>query len=117
MDTATVTLEFFSDTKEHLKSLEHALKRVHDVGVSMIEPRDAGAATLVAIGIEKGGERGQMAAQSVAQTLYTFIHDPASQGQKQIFLFTIEGDRVDAGTLSQEQLQEIILAAKAGEQD
>jgi hypothetical protein len=52
----------------------------------------------------------------VAQTLYTFIHDPTSQGQKQIFLFTIEGDRVDAETLSQEQLQEIIVAAKAGEQ-
>ncbi|HZS75335.1 MAG TPA: hypothetical protein VFA41_01870 [Ktedonobacteraceae bacterium] len=116
MDIATITLEFFSDTKEHLKSLEHALKRVHDVGVSLIEPREASAPTLVAISIEKSGERGEQAAQGVAQTLYTFIHDPTSQGQKQIFLFTIEGDRVDAETLSQEQLQEIIVAAKAGEQ-
>ena len=42
MDT-TITIEFFSDTKEHLRMLEQSLKHEHDVDVDLVEPRDAQA--------------------------------------------------------------------------
>ncbi len=115
MDT-TITIEFFSDTEEHLKSLEHQLKHLHDVDVDLVEPRDANAPALVAIGIRKHGERARQAAQEVAQVLYNFLHDQTgSAGRKQIFLFTIEGDRVDIEPLSAQEIADIILAAKEGE--
>jgi hypothetical protein len=117
MDTGTtITIEFFSDTKEHLKNLEHQLKHIHDVGVDLVEPKDTTAPALVAIGIKKQGERAEQAAQHVAQTLYSFLHDATgSAGRKQIFLFTIEGDRVDIEPLSVQEINDIILAAKEGE--
>ena len=115
MDT-TITIEFFSDTKQHLKILEHALKHEHDVDVDLVEPKDAIAPVLIAIGIKKGGERAEKAAQRVAQVLYSFLHDEATPaGQKRIFLLTIEGDRVDIETLAVEEIERIILAAKEGE--
>ena len=46
MDT-TITIEFFSDTEEHLKSLEHQLKHIHDVGVDLVEPQDVVASPIV----------------------------------------------------------------------
>ena len=106
----TITIEFFSDTKEHLKTLEQRLKHEHDVDVDLVEPRDATAPTLIAIGIKKHGERAENAAQRVAQTLYSFLHDDAAQ--KQALLLTIEGDRVDVKNLSVEQIKEIILEAR-----
>src|SRR5690348_299129 len=112
MDT-TVTIEFFSDTKEHLKTLEQRLKHEHDVDVDLVEPRDATAPTLVAIGIKKHGERAENAAQRVAQVLYSFLQEDA--GQKQALLLTIEGDRVDVKNLSVEQIKEIILEARENE--
>jgi hypothetical protein len=115
MDT-TITIEFLSDTEEHLRSLEHQLKHIHDVGVDLVEPKDTTAPALVAIGIKKHGERAQQAAQQVAQVLYSFLHDGAgSTGQKQIFLFTIEGDRIDIEPLAVQEIEGIILAAKEGE--
>ena len=115
MDT-TITIEFFSDTEEHLKSLEQQLKRIHDVDVDLVEPKDTTAPALVAIGIKKHGERAEQAARQVAQVLYNFLHDETdSAGQKQIFLFTIEGDRVDIEPLSAQEIADIILAAKEGE--
>ncbi|MBV9690111.1 MAG: hypothetical protein JO202_10440 [Ktedonobacteraceae bacterium] len=115
MDT-TITIEFFSDTKEHLKILEQQLKHEHDVDVDLVEPKDVTAPVLVAIGIKKGGGRAEKAAQRVAQVLYSFLHDEATPaGQKRIFLLTIEGDRVDIETLAVEEIEEIILAAKEGE--
>jgi hypothetical protein len=112
MDT-TITIEFFSDTKEHLKTLEQRLKHEHDVDVDLLEPRDATAPALVAIGIRKHGERAENAAQRVAQTLFSFLQDDAAQ--KQMLLLTIEGDRVDVKNLSVEQIKEIILEAKENE--
>ncbi|HKV58324.1 MAG TPA: hypothetical protein VJO32_08575 [Ktedonobacteraceae bacterium] len=112
MDT-TITIEFFSDTKEHLKTLEQRLKHERDVDVDMLIPRDATAPALVSIGIKKHGERAEDAAQRVAQTLHSFLHDDS--GQKQMLLLTIEGDRMDIQTLSVEQIKEIILEAKAEE--
>jgi hypothetical protein len=115
MDT-TITIEFFSDTKEHLRALEERLKHEHDVDVDLVEPRDLTAPALVAIGIKKHGERAENAAQRVAQTLYSFLHDDAgTTGQKQMLLLTIEGDRMDIKTLSVEQIKEIILEAKENE--
>ena len=115
MDT-TITIEFFSDTQEHLKSLEQELKRIHDVDVDLVEPKDASAPALVAIGIKKHGERAKQAAQQVAEALYHFLHDETgAAGQKQIFLFTIEGDRIDIESLSTQEIADIILAAKEGE--
>ncbi len=112
MDT-TITIEFFSDTKEHLRTLEQRLKHEHDVDVDLVEPRDLAAPALVAIGIKKHGERAEDAAQRVAQTLYSFLHE--APGQKQMLLLTIEGDRMDIQTLSVEQIKEIILEAKENE--
>ena len=115
MDT-TVTIEFFAESEQHLKTLEHQLKRIHDVEVYLVEPRDAGAPALVAIGIDKSGERAMMAVHNVAQVLYDFIHeDTGAAGQKQILLLTIEGERVDIQSLPIEEIERIINAAKEGE--
>jgi hypothetical protein len=110
---ATITIEFFSDTKEHLKTLEQRLKHEHDVEVDLVEPRDVTAPALVAIGIKKHGERAENAAQRVAQTLYSFLNDDAAR--KQMLLLTIEGDRLDVKNLSVEQIKEIILEARENE--
>ena len=112
MDT-TITIEFFSDTKEHLQMLEQRLKHEHDVDVDLLEPRDIQAPALVSIGIKKHGERAENAAQRVAQTLYSFLHEDPSQ--KQMLLLTIEGDRMDIKELSVEQLRAIILEARENE--
>ncbi|HLX58767.1 MAG TPA: hypothetical protein VKR83_17240 [Ktedonobacteraceae bacterium] len=113
---ATITVEFFSDTKEHLKILEQQLKHEHDVDVDLVEPKDVTAPALVAIGIKKSGERAEKAVQEVARVLYNFLHNEAgAAGQKRIFLLTIEGDRVDIEPLSVEEIEGIILAAKEGE--
>ena len=115
MDT-TITVEFFSDTKEHLSTLEHQLKHEHDVDVDLVEPKHATAPALIAIGIKKHGKRAEDAAQRVAQVLYSFLHDQANAvGQKQILLLTIEGDRVDIESLPFEEIKRIILAAKENE--
>jgi hypothetical protein len=115
MDT-TINLEFFSETKEHLKSLEQQLRHEHDVAVDLVVPKDAKAPVLVAIGIKKHGERAHKAAQRVAQVLYTFLHNEAgATEQKQLFLYTIEGDRVDIENLSVQEIQGIILEAKERE--
>lgn len=112
MDT-TVTIEFFSETKEHLQTLEQHLKHEHDVDVDLLEPRDAGAPMLIAIGIKKHGERAENAAQRVAETLYSFLHEDAEQ--KQVLMFTIEGDRMDIRNLSVEQIKDILLEARENE--
>ena len=112
----TVTIEFTLDTEEHLRTLEHQLKHIHDVEVDLVEPEDPAAPALVAIAINKGGERAERAAQSIAQVLHSFLHDEASaQSQNKIFLVTIEGERIDIEPLSVEEIQEIILAAEEGE--
>jgi|GEM_PF-725108 hypothetical protein len=110
MDT-TISLEFFSETKEHLKTLEQQLKHEHDVDVDLLVPKDATAPVLVAIGIKKHGERAEKAAQRVAQILYHFLHDEAgATGQKRINLFTREGDRVDIEPLSMEEIEGILVS-------
>lgn len=113
MDT-TVSLEFFSETKEHLKMLEQQLKHVHDVSVDMVEPKDLKAPALVAIGIKGSGERASSAARGVAQVLYHFLHDE-SVAQKHLFLLTIEGERIDIEPLSASEVEGIILDAKVEE--
>ena len=116
MDISDITIEFFSDTEEHLKILENQLKHIHDVDVYLIEPKDPEAPALVAIGITKGGERAEKAAHSVSQTLYDFIHGETSpQGQKKILLFTIEGGRIDLEPLTAEEIEGIIVTAKKEE--
>jgi|SRR5579864_3702449 len=115
MDTE-INLEFFSESKEHLTLLERQLKQVHDVDVGLLVPKDASAPALIAIGIKKSGDRAAKAAQHVAQVLYNFLSNEAgTDGQKQLLLLTIEGDRVDIATLSVEEIEAIILAAKEGE--
>jgi hypothetical protein len=115
LDT-TVTIEFFTESEQHLKTLEQQLKHIRDVEIYLIEPRDANAPALVAIGIDKSGERAKMAVHNVAQGLYNFIHeDTGAPGQKQILLLTIEGERVDIEPLPIEEIERIINAAKEGE--
>ncbi len=114
----TITIEFRSDTKGHLKTLEHRLKQIHDVSVDLVEPRDHTAPVLVAIGIEKSGERAEIAAQNVAQVLYDFLHEDTgtqNQGQKTISVVTIEGDRIDIEPLSVEEIKDMIFEAEEGE--
>ena len=118
MDISTITIEFFSDTEKHLKILEHQLQHIHDVDVYLVEPKDPSAPALVAIGVNKSGERAEKAAHNVAQVLHDFIHDDkVAQGQKKILLFTIEGERVDIEPLSVDEIEGIIVAAKEGESD
>jgi hypothetical protein len=115
MDT-TVTIEFTSDTEQHLKTLEHELKHIHDVKVDLVAPIDPKAPALIAIEIGKGGERAEKAGQTVAQVLRDFLHtDTAALSNKRIFLVTIEGERTDIEPLSVEEIKGIIMAAKEGE--
>ncbi len=109
----TISLEFISDTKEHLKTLEHQLKHIHGVHVDLVEPRDTTAPALV--GVDISGNEPE-AAQSVAQTLYGFLREEQSvQGQKKIYLVTIEGDRVDIEDLPVEGIYKIIVTAQEGQ--
>jgi hypothetical protein len=110
---ATITIEFFSEAKEHLQTLEQRLKHEHDVDVDLVEPRDTTAPALVAIGIKKHGERAENAAERVAQTLYNFMQEEPAQNR--MLLLTIEGDRVNVRDLTVEQIKEIILEAKENE--
>ncbi len=117
MDIADITIEFFSDSEQHLKILEHQLKHIHDVDVYLIEPKDSTAPALVAIGLSKGGERAAKAAHNIAQVLYDFIHDEADpQIQKKILLFTIEGEHIDLEPLTAGEIEGIIVTAKKEEE-
>lgn len=114
----TVTIEFTSDTHQHLKELEHRLKHIHDVKVDLVEPRDHTAPALVAIGIDKTGARAEAAAQNVAQVLYNFLHGETTVHiKKTISLVTIEGERINIEPLAVPQIKEIIYAAREGEVD
>ncbi len=117
MDISDITIEFFSDTEQHLKILENQLKRIHDVDVYLIEPKDATAPALVAIGVTKGGERAAKAAHNIAQVLHDFIHAGTSPlGEQKILLFTIEGGRIDLEPLTAEEIEGIIVTAKKEEE-
>ncbi len=109
----TISLEFLSDTKEHLKTLEQQLRHIHGVHVDLVEPRDTTAPALVGVSINGNAPE---TAQNVAQTLYTFLRDEESvQGQKKIYLVTIEGDRVDIEDLPVEDIYKIIATAQEGQ--
>jgi hypothetical protein len=112
-----INLEFFSESEQHLRQLEQQLKQVRDTDVGLLVPKDASAPALIAIGIKKGGDRMVAAAQRLAQVLYNFLHSEAGAAeQNQLLLLTIEGDRADIATLSVEEIERIILAAKEGQQ-
>lgn len=109
----TASIEFISDTKQHLKTLEQQLKRIHDVKVDLVEPRDRKAPALISLDIHKGGVQ---TAQTIAQTLYNFLRaDDAIQGQQHIYLVTIEGERIDIEALSVDEITGIIVGAEEGE--
>ena len=109
----TISLEFISDTKEHLKTLEHQLKQIHGVHVDLVEPRDTTAPALVGVSIDSTVSE---TAQNVAQTLYSFLREEQSvQGQKKISLVTIEGNRVDIENLPVEDIYKIITTAQEGQ--
>ena len=109
----TISLEFLSDTKEHLKTFEQQLKHIHGVHVDLVEARDTTAPALVGVSINASVPE---AAQNVAQTLYNFLREEQSvQGQKKIYLVTIEGDRVDIENLPVEDIYKIITTAQEGQ--
>jgi hypothetical protein len=113
----TVSIEFLADSRQHLKELDHQLKAIHDVKVSLIEPKDIKVPTLVAIAIAGNEARAEAAANRIAQVLHSFLH-AAGDGQdanKKIFLVTVEGDRVDIESLAVEEIKRIIFEAYEGE--
>lgn len=108
----TANIEFLSDTKQHLREIEQQLKQIHHIKVDLVEPLAQQAPALIAIDIHRGGEE---TAHAIAQVLYNTLHvQDATQGQKQIFLVTIEGDRVDIEPLTVEQITSVLLGAEAG---
>ncbi len=108
----TISLEFLFEVSQHLKDLEHQLRHISGVHVDLVVPRDHHAPVLVSMSIN---ERAEQAPQQVAQTLYSFLHEDQSvQGQKQIFLVTKEGDRVDIENLPVEEINNIIVVAERG---
>ena len=116
LDISDVTIEFFSDSEGHLQMLESQLKHIRDVDVYLIEPKDASAPALVAIGITKGGERAAVAAHNIAQVLHDFIHNETGpQVEKKILLFTIEGGRIDLEPLTADEIEGILVTAKKEE--
>lgn len=115
MDTA-ITVEFRSDTREHLTQLALQLQREPNVDVGVVEPKDTKAPAIVAIGFKHKDERVQRASERVAQILYDFLHaESSSSSQKQIFLLTIEGERIDIENLPVEEIQRIIMSAEVEE--
>ncbi len=109
----TASIEFISDTKQHLKTLEHQLEHIHGVRVDLVEPRDHTHPALISIDIHKGGAQ---TARAIAQTLFDFLRaDESAQGQQHIFLVTIEGERIDIEPLSVEEITVIIVGAEEGE--
>ena len=112
----TVSIEFVGDTEQHLKVLEHQLKQIHNVAVDLVEPKDHTAPALVAIGINEDRTKVAGATQSIAQTLYSFLHDGTRFSEnKKIYLVTAEGDRVDIEPLQANEINNIIAAAYEGE--
>jgi hypothetical protein len=112
----TVSIEFVGDTEQHLKALEHELKHIHKVHVDLVEPRDHAAPVLVAIGIKEDREKAVGVTQSIAQTLYNFLHDDASvSSNKKLYLVTAEGDRVDIEPLQASEINTIIAKAYENE--
>ena len=112
----TVSIEFVGDTEQHLKVLEHELRHIHNVAVDLVKPRDRSAPVLVAIGIDEDREKAVEVTQSIAQTLYNFLHDGTSASDnKKIYLVTAEGDRVDIEPLPVSEINSIITAAYEGE--
>lgn len=107
----TANIEFYSETKEHLKLMEQQIKHVHHVRVDLIEPRDHTAPALIAIEMHKGGEE---TARNVAQVLYDFLHS-GNYDQAKISLVTIEGDRIDIEPLSVDEITGIMVGAEEGE--
>ena len=108
----TANIEFVSDTEQHLREIEGNLRRIQHIKVDLIEPLDRTAPALITINIHRGGEE---IAQNIAQVLHDALHaDATTQGQKHIFLVTIEGDRIDIEPLSVEQITNVLLDAEAG---
>lgn len=111
----TITLEFTSDTRQHLKTLEHELKQIHSVQVFFVEPRDETAPVLISLGIGKKHEA-EVAIRRIAHTLYDFLHSSANEETKKtLTLVTIEGDSVDIAPLSEEEIKTIIEQAYTGQ--
>ena len=109
----TATIEFVSDTKQHLRAIEQQLRQISHVKVSLVEPLVQTAPALITIDIH--GDNGTVA-QEVAQALYDALRGSSGeQGQKQISLVTIEGDRVNIEPMSVEEITNILLEAEEGE--
>jgi hypothetical protein len=113
----TVSIEFLTDSKQHLRALDHQLKAIHDVEVDLLEPKDLGVPTLVAIAIAGNKARAEAAVTRVAQVLYNFLHatGDGQDASKKIFLVTVEGDRVDIEPLGVGEIKRIIFEAYEGE--
>lgn len=114
----TITLEFTSDTHQHLHELEHQLKQIHGVQVFFVPPRDKAAPVLISLGLSKKGEQADLEIRRVAHTLYEFLHDSKSEetgSQKTITLVTIEGESVDIAPLSADEIREIVSKAYVGQ--
>ncbi len=112
----TITLEFTSDTRQHLHELEHELKAIHGVKVYFVEPRDEAAPVLISLGLSRKGEQADLEIRRIAHVLYDFLHSSESdESQKTITLVTIEGESVNIAPLSSDEIRDIIAQAYAGQ--
>jgi hypothetical protein len=112
----TITLECLSDTREHLRELEHELKQIHGLKVFFVEPRDTAAPVLISISVPQKEEQAELAIRRIAHTLFAFMHNGTKEPeQRKITLVTIEGESVDLGALGSDEIKQIITEAHAGQ--
>lgn len=112
----TITLEFFAETQQHLKELEHQLKHIHGIQVFFVLPKDENAPALISIGIGKKGEQADVAIRRITHELYDFLHSSKGEtSQRKITLVTIEGERIDIAPLTSDEIKQVITEAHAGQ--
>lgn len=111
----TITLECSSDTRQHLRGLEHELKQIHGIQVLFVEPKDETAPVLISIGISRKEEQAEQAIRRITHTLYDFLHGASESEAPKITLVTIEGESVDLAPLTSDDIKQVITEAHAGQ--
>ena len=110
----TITLEFTTETHEHLAELEYQLKQIHGLQVLFVPPKHKAAPTLISLGIGGKGEHANLAIRRIAHTLYDFLHRADGPSEK-ITMVTIKGENIDITPLAADQIRQIVADAYANQ--